>query len=531
MPMARSADMTGVRYVPPARQRATSAEGHATLARILDAIDEYVYTGEFLADNGYQVVFAGPCRERFLGMSIDAARTAVWADYVHPDDVAIFDAAHATAHVTGRLDVEYRLIGADGVVRWVRDRGRVRDDDDRRYLDGSILDVTAMHSAREALAAAHARADRLARTDALTGVANRRSLPELLAPLVDVPLGLLSIDVDRFKQINDFYGHAAGDAVLVELADRFRETLRIEDRIVRMGGEEFLVLLPGVADEATLFDLAERVRRCVSDAPAQADDQSVPVTVSIGATFAAAERDFDALLAVADRFLYGAKRAGRNRVQHAALDRADEDAGDEESVSLHIAHAMAAAAAATANIPDDHLTSVSLLAARIARHLHASGPQVLRCRLAGLLHDLGKLRIPPAVLDKPDALDAEESALVRRHSEYGEELVAAVPELAPVASAVRHHHERYDGGGYPDGLAGEAIPLEARIVAAADTWHAMTSDRPCRNALPASRALDELDRVAGRQLDPTVVAALRSIVTAPQAKPPRPGAPSSRPAI
>lgn len=505
--------MTGARYLPPAHQPATSAEGHATLTRILDAIDEYVYTGEFLADNGYQVVFAGPCRERFLGMSVDHARTAVWADYVHPDDIAIFDTAHDAAHATGRLDVEYRLIGADGVVRWVRDRGRVRDENDRRYLDGSILDVTAMHAAREALAIAHARADRLARTDALTGVANRHSLPGLVAHLDGVPLGLLSVDVDRFKQINDFYGHAAGDAVLVELADRFRETLRVEDRIVRMGGEEFLVLLPGVADETALFELAERARRCVCDAPAQAGDQSVPVTVSIGATFGAAGPDFDALLAVADRFLYGAKRAGRNRVQLAALDRADEDAGDEESVSLRIARAMATAAAATAGIPDDHLTSVSLLGARIARRLNASGPQVLRCRLAGLLHDLGKLRIPAAVLNKPGALDPHEWALIRRHSEYGEQLVAAVPELAPVASIVRHLHERCDGGGYPDGLAGDAIPLEARILAAAETWHAITTDRPYRSALPTVEALSELDRVAGSQLDPLVVTALRSIVT------------------
>lgn len=500
------------RFLPPAHERFPPAAAHATLARILGAIEEYVYTGEFLDDDGYRVVFAGPCRERFLGMSVLDARTAVWADYVHPDDIETFDVAHAAAHASGRLDVEYRLVGADGIVRWVRDRGRLRHEAGRRLLDGSILDVTAMHVAREELRAAHARADHLARTDALTGVANRRSLPELIAALDGAPLGVLSLDVDRFKLINDFHGHAVGDAVLVELAERLRRTLRVGDRVVRMGGEEFLVLLPGVTDEASLSALAEDVRRSIGTEAFGLDGRDLTVTVSIGATFAGAERHFDALLAAADSFLYVAKRAGRDRV-HVASPHSVANAGDVESDSLRLASAMATAAAAAEGIPPDHLAAVSLLAARIARRLGGSPPQVLRCRLAGLLHDLGKLRIPAAVLNKPGPLDAEEWAIVRRHPECGEQLAAAIPELAPVAHIVRHHHERYDGAGYPDGLAGDAIPLESRIIAAADTWHTITTDRPYRPAATEVAALAELERVAGTQLDPAVVAALRSVVS------------------
>ena len=508
--------MTAVRSLPPAQQAVAVAQANATLARILDAIEEYVYTGEFLPGDRYQVVFAGPCREQFLGMSIEEARSAVWANYVHPEDVEIFDEAHSSAHVTGRLDVEYRLIGADGVVRWVRDRGRIRQEAGRRFLDGSILDVTAVHSAREELEAARARADLLARTDALTGVANRRSLPELVASVRGAPVGVLSLDVDHFKGINDLYGHAAGDAALAALADRLRATLRADDRIVRMGGEEFLVLLPGVADETALLDVAEKVRSCMSTTPVVLGAESFPVTVSIGATVATGERDFDEVLAVADGFLYAAKRAGRNRVHVAGADGAEEGGSDEGSLTLRIAHAVATAAAAAQGIPDGQLTAVSLLAARLARRIGATRPQILRCRLAGLLHDAGELRIPAAVLAKPGVLKAHEWELVRRHPEYGEQLVAAIPELAPVAAIVRHHHERHDGTGYPDGLAGEAIPLEARIVAAADAWHAMTTDRPHRDALSLPRALAELDAAAGTQLDPAVVAALRSVLADPR---------------
>jgi HD-GYP domain-containing protein (c-di-GMP phosphodiesterase class II) len=157
---------------------------------------------------------------------------------------------------------------------------------------------------------------------------------------------------------------------------------------------------------------------------------------------------------------------------------------------------------------------VSELAARVAHRLGRSAAEIQRCRLAGLVHDVGKLRVPVAVLTRAGALGPAEWDLMRAHAAHGEALVLAVPELRPLARIVRHHHERADGRGYPDGLAGEAIPLEARIVAAVDAWSAMTSDRPYRRALGFDAAVAELDRVAGAQLDAEVVAALKSVVGA-----------------
>jgi diguanylate cyclase (GGDEF)-like protein len=493
------------------------AEAHATLTRILGAIEEYVYTGEFLPGDDYRVLFAGPCRERVLGMSVEDARAAVWADYVHPDWIETFDAAHHRAYKTGRLDVEYQLVGADGRVRWVRDRGRMRVEEGRRFLDGSVLDVTAVHSAQLELEAARAEAQRLAQVDHLTGAANRRSLAGRLDELGDGPVGVLTIDVDHFKQINDLYGHAAGDAVLVSLADRLRESVREEDDVVRMGGEEFLLLLPGVLDETALLDVAESVRSDVEAKGVRACDEDIAVTVSVGAAIALKRtRDVEALLVAADRALYAAKRSGRNCVRLASADPSADPDAEAQSDALRIAQAMATVAAAAEGMSDVHLLEVSLLAARVARRLGSSPSHVLRCRLAGLVHDVGKVRIPSAILTMPSALDEHGWALMREHPAYGEALIRAVPDLRPVAPIVRHHHERWDGTGYPDGLAATAIPLEARIIAAVDAWSAMTTDRPHRAAMTEAAALSELDRVAGSQLDPDVVGALRSVLARPR---------------
>jgi diguanylate cyclase (GGDEF)-like protein len=306
-------------YVLPLDEAALR-EAHATLTRILGAIEEYVYTGEFLPEDGYRVVFAGPCREQFLGITVEEARTAIWRYYVHPEDVEIFDTAHDGAKATGRLDVEYRLIGADGVLRWVRDRGRVRHEDGRHFLDGSILDVTEMHRIREALVEARAEADRLAQVDHLTGVANRRSLDPVLSRHAGRPVGLLLLDLDHFKAINDHHGHAAGDAVLVAVADRLRSSVRADDAVVRMGGEEFLVVLRDIADEAQLEAVGEKVRARIAAEPIAAAGATLRVTASIGAaTLAAADDDFEAGVRRADRALYAAKQDGRDCVR---LDRA-----------------------------------------------------------------------------------------------------------------------------------------------------------------------------------------------------------------
>jgi diguanylate cyclase (GGDEF)-like protein/PAS domain S-box-containing protein len=261
-------------------------------------------------------VFAGPCREQFLGLSVEEAETAIWRYYVHPEDMEIFDTAHDGALRSGRLDVEYRLIGADGALRWVRDRGRIRHSDDRRFLDGSILDVTEMHRIRDELVEARAEADRLAHIDHLTGVANRRSLAPVLDQHAGRPVGLLLLDLDHFKLINDEHGHAAGDAVLVAVADRLRTSVRADDAVVRMGGEEFLVVLRDIADEEQLRAIGENLRERIGSEPIAIGGTSVRVTASVGAASVAPDdTNYEAGVSRADRALYLAKQDGRDCVR------------------------------------------------------------------------------------------------------------------------------------------------------------------------------------------------------------------------
>jgi diguanylate cyclase (GGDEF)-like protein/PAS domain S-box-containing protein len=493
------------------------ADAHRTLERVLGAIEEYVYVGEFLPDDRYRVVFAGPCRDRFLGMSVEQARSARWADYVHPADMDVFDQAHEGAHLTGRLDVEYRIVGADGVVRWVRDRGRLRDQDGRRLLDGSVLDVTAIKTARLALENAEAEAQRVAQLDPLTSVWNRRSLQPRLAAVSNRALGVLSIDIDNFKNINDLFGHAAGDAVLVAVADRLRESRRDNDAIFRMGGEEFLMILPDLRDDTALLDVAEAVRRRIEMEPVLFSREPIELTASIGAARTdSAAGATESLLVAADRALYTAKRSGRNRVRLASPNDAASDEIDTDCATLRLAEAMANVAATVEASSGTHCAEVSLLAARVARRMDNSPARILRCRLAGLLHDLGKLQLPAGIRSKPGPLSDDEWSIMREHPALGEALVAGVPDLRFVAPIVRQHHERYDGAGYPDGLADTEILLEARILSASNTWIAMTTPRPHQPALSAEEALLELDRVAGTQLDPDVVTTLKSVLAQPR---------------
>jgi two-component system cell cycle response regulator len=493
------------------------AQAHNTLKRVLGAIEEYVYVGEFLPDDSYRLVFAGPCRERFLGMAIEAARVAVWADYVHPSDMDVFNRAHEGAHLTGRLDVEYRIVGADGAVRWVRDRGRLRAENGRRLLDGSVLDVTAIKSARLALETAKAEALRVAQTDPLTGAGNRRSLGPRLATLGNQPVGVLSVDIDNFKNINDLFGHAAGDTVLVCVATRLRETIREQDAIFRMGGEEFLVILPGLRDDTALLDVAEAIRHEIEIAAVAFSSERIELTASIGAARAdSAAGATEPLLLAADRALYAAKRGGRNRVRLATPGGEPYDEIDSDCATLRLAQAMAAVASAAAGVDRGHLVDVSLLAARVARRLENPPAVILRCRLAGLLHDIGKIQVPASVRSNPGPLSDDEWTIMRSHPALGEALVAAVADLRPVAPIVRQHHERFDGDGYPDGLREDEILIEARILAAANTWIVSTTSRPHQPALGTEAALLELDRVAGSQLDPDVVTALKSVLAHPR---------------
>jgi diguanylate cyclase (GGDEF)-like protein len=341
-----------------------------------------------------------------------------------------------------------------------------------------------------------ARLSQIAVTDPLTGLRNHRAFQEDLARELQrvgrsgVPLALVMLDLDGLKAINDKLGHQVGDERIQGLADAIRESRRATDIGYRVGGDEFAVILPGSRALGAL-EFAERVRALAA--------------VTVGIAEATELRLRDDVLREADLALFGAKRLG----QATAVYGPDFEltATEQEHDDSTLASALALAVDAKDSYTRSHCQTVSQLCAVIATELGLHGERVARIRLAGLLHDVGKIGVPDAILNKPAALTDAEFEVMKRHSLLGGDIVEAA-EMHDEARWVRHHHERFDGSGYPDALAGAEIPLESRIILVADAFEAMTSDRPYRKAPGVDFAVGELRRHAGAQFDPDVVDAL-----------------------
>jgi diguanylate cyclase (GGDEF)-like protein len=508
------------------------------LARLLAAMEAHLFVAEIDPAEGYRDVYTGPGEDRLLGGLPPEGEEPgeAWSARVDPRDEPRYREAMVRAQSGQPAEVEYRLLGFDGMTRWVQERCRPwRDHEGRLMLDGLVVDVTPwrveqerlQQQLREALAAmtdAHQEAELRSRTDSLTGVFNRRHFHEVLSAELaraerdgSTP-GVLMVDIDHFKRINDSFGHQAGDEVLVEVASRIGIVLRSYDSIARYGGEEFVVLVPAVPDEPVLGRIGEQLRRAVATRAIVAAGHEIAVSVSVGAARADERlQGADELIDAADQALYVAKRRGRNRVCLAA-DVTRDDLAAEQPEVVRLAQAMALAvsvrASARADAEEPHAEQVADLAARIASHLRLPSSSVLLCRIGGWLHDLGKGAIPDQLLAKRGPLDPDEIALMRTHPIIGEQLVRQIGGLADAAPILRHHHERYDGRGYPDGLRGDAIPIEARIVGAAEAYSAMTTGHAYRRSREQRDALAELVSEAGAQFDPAVIGALHAVLAA-----------------
>ncbi len=326
-----------------------------------------------------------------------------------------------------------------------------------------------------------------AATDALTGLGNRRSLLRDLDRLTDVAHperpGLLALfDLDGFKHYNDTFGHPAGDALLARLGGALAGAVGNAGTAYRMGGDEFCLLAPDY-DETLLA----RARDALWAFGEGFDVRCSHGVVSLGGeTTDAAEA-----LRLADQRMYATKRGGR---------RTSEETVHEVLLGVAAEHDGELR---------EHVDDVAVLAEAVAVTLGLDGPEVLEIRRAAALHDIGKVAIPDAILHAPRALTENEWRYMRQHTLIGERIIRAAPGLAGVARIVRSSHERYDGAGYPDGLAGDEIPLGARIVAVCDTYDAIVSHRAYRPGRTHEEAVAELTRCTGSQFDAEVVAAFR----------------------
>jgi len=390
----------------------------------------------------------------------------------------------------------------------------------------------------------YAKIQRQATTDGLTRLFNHRTGQEKLAEQLKIAeryqrnLSIIMLDVDHFKSINDRFGHPAGDTVLKAVAHLIHANCRDVDIPVRYGGEEFLLVLPEVNQDGAVV-VAERIRKALVDTVVSHEALKITISGSFGV--AAFPEDADQqqqLLDLADKSLYLSKRLGRNQV-HTASDlmfapgEEKEEQPSTREVAVHVKeHSdvgdfMVPAISAQAMTQDElvpevvdmvkslastlyskseynkvHHLEVARMSELLAKVMGLTAQQVEQIRVAGLLHDVGLLKLKQELLDKPGMLSLEERELVNQHAVLGADLLRPVRALREICNVIESHHERWDGTGYPKGLVGENIPLASRIISIVDAYHAMISDRPYRDALSMEEAMEALKAGAGKQWDP-----------------------------
>jgi len=351
----------------------------------------------------------------------------------------------------------------------------------------------------------------LSETDALTGLANHRKVHQVLrserarVERHGTHLSLVMLDIDGFKLLNNTYGHPAGDEVLRRVAALLTAQTRACDIVGRFGGDEFLIMLPETTTVAA-GEVAEKLRAALAGAPCETSTgERIPIHASYGiAGYPCDDGDANELVAIADANLYTSKRRGGDTIT-GAEEQPLPTAGEPSAFNLF--ESMVIAVDNKDSYTRRHSEQVTEYALALAATLGLSdeSQSVLRC--AGLLHDLGKIGIPDRILRKPGRLTAAEYEIVKGHSTLGETIIAALPDVEEIRAAVVSHHERFDGSGYPHGLRGSRIPLLGRILAVADAYSAMTSDRPYRSGLTRKEAIAELQSCSGTQFDPEIVEA------------------------
>ncbi len=366
-----------------------------------------------------------------------------------------------------------------------------------------------------------------ANTDELTGLYNHRHFHERLDQEItrDSRFGgtfsLIMMDVDLFKSYNDIYGHLAGDQVLRKVGEYIESSIRGIDLAFRYGGEEFAVILPEARIEDA-YKVAERIRKTIE---AKTSLKAMPITVSLGiANWPNDGVMKEEIIGRADEALYRAKQMGRNRTcMSSDIKKNNAPLLSAELVSnpkaLSIIYALAATVDAKDSYTYGHSRKVSEYAIAIAESMKLPLEKINSIRSAGLLHDIGKIGVPDSILNKNSSLSSDENELIKTHPKMGEEILKHVIDLTSCIPGILHHHERFDGAGYPAGLTGEKIPIEARILSVADAYDAMVSPRPYRKQLSLQEALDELKRCSGTQFDPDIVDAFVKVIQKNDVKP------------
>lgn len=406
-----------------------------------------------------------------------------WLNIVHPDWRAkLSDYVSKVYSEKTFFDLEYKIIrNSDGEERWVHGLGKLEFDKNGNtaWMNGTIQDITERKLKEE---------ETIYRSshDVLTGLYNRRQLEEVLVLVEDsgdVPVSIIVGDVNSLKLINDAYGHSSGDVVLGKISKIIKEVCGENAYAARHGGDEFSIILPETTYEEAGMKVMQIKKRCEEESE---DELMLTITFGVG-TKMEKEQTLEEIQHLAEERMYTNKLLEGKNIRSSIVENLrivlEEKTGETRN----------------------HCIRMSEMSQIIGEEMGFQEFEVANLKLLSLLHDIGKTAIPESILLKKDKLDQNEIAIMQKHCEIGYRIANTMPELVPISEGILCHHERWDGMGYPQGLAFDSIPMMSRIVAVLDTYDAMTNDRPYRKALSKKEAIEELKRFSGKQFDPEVV--------------------------
>jgi diguanylate cyclase (GGDEF)-like protein/PAS domain S-box-containing protein len=458
----------------------TLRESERNFHRITDNMSDLVSE----LDCHGNVVFASPSHYKVLGYTDQKMMSIKLSEFVHPEDYPYVINTLKNCLQTGEAGItHHRCRHKDGHYVWVETVGNPIGQND--VTGGIILssrDITDRKLLEQELRY-------LSAHDALTSLYNRTYFEEELNRLENGkydPVGMMIFDLDGLKLVNDTMGHEAGDRLLKNFARILQKCFRQDDVITRVGGDEFAVLLPETSDKI-LVKIAVCINNTVSEY--NSINPSLPISVSMET---AVRNDNRTSL----RDIY---KEADNRMYRTKLQRSG-------SAHSSVVNTLLKALQARDYITEGHGERMRNLVAMLGKELNLHDSTMTNLQLLAQFHDIGKVGIPDSILFKQDRLTEEEYHEMQRHSEIGQRIALASPELSSLADLILKHHEYWDGSGYPFGLAGEQIPMECRIIALVDAFDTMTHDRPYSQAVSSHEALKEIARCSGTQFDPQLTA-------------------------